>query len=165
MGCFAFGAIGEIVGAIAVMATLVYLSLQILQTNKVNASAVRQGCYDSAARQMLHGTESSEFHSMLDRTCMTDQQLSPGERFQLFRFFQAVFVGYQCAYFQHRNGALDEEDWNVFRTLFRSFWLLPDKEAARMWNQFKSGGVLDEKFVAEVSILPTVQLLADSRPN
>jgi hypothetical protein len=130
----AFGAIGEIVGAVAVMATLVYLSLQIRQTNKVNASAVRQGFYDFTARQMLHGTESNEFHSMLDRACMTDQELSSGERFQLFRFFQAVFVGYQCAYFQYHNGALGEEDWNVFRALLRSFWLLPGKEAA-FWTK------------------------------
>lgn len=162
----AFGAIGEIVGAIAVIATLFYLSLQIRQTNKVNASAVRQGFYDSAARQMLHGTESNEFHSMLDRACMTDQELSPGERFQLFRFFQAVFVGYQCAYFQYHDGALGEEDWNVFRALLRSFWLLPGKEAARMWKQFKTGGVLDEEFVAEVERLreeaqPHLQALAE----
>jgi hypothetical protein len=149
----AFGAIGEIAGAVAVIATLFYLSLQIRQANKVNASAVRQGFYDSTARQMIHGTESNEFHSMLDQACMTDQELSPGERFQLFRFFQAVYVGYQCAYFQYHNGALGEEDWNVFRVLLRSFWPLPGKEAARMWMQFKTGGVLDEECVAEVERL------------
>lgn len=149
----AIGAIGEVVGAIAVFATLFYLSLQIRQTNKVNASAVRQNFYDFTARQMLHGTDSKEFHEMLDRACMTDAELLPGERFQLIRMFQAVFVGYQCAYFQYRQGVLGENDWKIFRALLRSFWLLRGKELAKMWEQFKVGGFLDESFVEEVERL------------
>jgi len=149
----AIGAIGESVGAVAVIATLIYLSLQIRQTNKVNASAVRQSFYDFTARQMLHGTDSLEFHTMLDRACMTDSELLPGERFQLMRLFQAVFVGYQCAFFQYRQGILGEEDWKTFRTLLRSFWLLRGKELARMWEQFKVGGFLDEEFTEEVERL------------
>jgi hypothetical protein len=79
--------------------------------------------------------------------------LSSGERFQLVRFFQAVFVGYQCAYFQFRHGAIEEEDWDIFRALLRSFWLLPGDELARMWEQFKTGGILDHEFVEEVERL------------
>jgi hypothetical protein len=162
----AIGAIGEIVGGAAVIGTLIYLSLQIRQTNKVNASAVRQSFYDFTARQMLHGTDSSEFHAMLDRACMSEAELLPGERFQLLRFFQAVFVGYQCAYFQYRQGALGEEDWKIFRTLLRSFWLLRGKELARMWEQFKVGGILDEEFTEEVERLrdeaqPHMQAMAE----
>lgn len=149
----AIGAVGELVGGLAVIATLIYLASQIRQNNKINASAVRQSFYDYTARQMLHGTDSHEFHAMLDRACMTDEELSSGERFQLIRFFQAVFVGYQCAYFQYRHQALDEEDWNTFRALLRSFWLLPGKECARVWEQFKIGGILDEEFTAEVERL------------
>ena len=149
----AIGAVGELAGGVAVIATLIYLALQIRQTNKINASSVRQSVYEYTARQMLHGTESNEFHAMLDRACMTDKVLSPGERFQLVRFFQAVFVGYQCAFFQYRHGAIGEEDWDVFRALLRSFWLLPGHELARMWEQFKIGGILDHAFVEEVERL------------
>jgi hypothetical protein len=149
----AIGAIGEVVGGVAVIATLIYLALQIRQTNIINASSVRQSVYEYTTRQMLHGTESSEFHAMLDRACMTDKVLSSGERFQLVRLFQAVFVGYQCAYFQYRHGVIEEEDWDVFRALLRSFWLLPGAELARMWEQFKTGGFLDHDFVEEVERL------------
>lgn len=44
----------------------------------------------------------------------------------------AVFVGYQCAFFQLRQEVLGEDDWKIFRALLRSFWLLPGKELARM---------------------------------
>ena len=149
----AIGAMGELVGGTAVIATLIYLSIQIRQNTNINASAVRQSFYDYTARQMLHGTDSKEFHAMLDRACMTDKEISSGERFQLFRFFQAVFVGYQCAFYQYRHKALNQEDWNVCRSLLRSFWLLPGKETARMWDVFKTGGVLDDEFTAEVERL------------
>ncbi len=149
----AIGAMGELVGGVAVIATLIYLARQIHQNNKINASAVRQSFYDYTARQMLHGTDSSEFHAMLDRACMTDEELSHGERFQLMRFFQAVFVGYQCAFFQYRHEALAEEDWRTFRALLRTFWLLPGKEIARVWEQFKTSRMLDEEFTAEVEKL------------
>jgi len=39
------------------------------------------------------------------------------------------------------------------RTLLRSFWLLPGKELARQWEQFKAGGFLDDGFVRECELL------------
>ena len=62
-------------------------------------------------------------------------------------------MGYQCAFFQYRHDVLAEEDWGIFRALLRSFWLLPGKEVARLWAQFKAGGFLDERFVEEVERL------------
>ena len=149
----AIGAIGEVIGAAAVVITLGYLAVQIRQSNQTNASVIRQSFYDYTTRQMLHGVESTEFNSMLARAMMTDEELSPGERAQLLRFFQAVFVGYQGAYFQHRHKALNDDDWNMCRNLLRSFWLLPGKETARQWEQFKVGGFLDDDFIRECETL------------
>ena len=149
----AIGAMGELISGIAVIATLFYLARQIRQNNKINASAVRQSFYDTVARQMIHGTDNSEFHAMLERASMTDQELTSAERLQLFRFLQAVFVGYQCAFVQYRHNALSEEDWNTFRALLRTFWHLPGKEVALVWEQFKLSRMLDEDFEAEVERL------------
>jgi len=90
---------------------------------------------------------------MLERACMGDAELLPGERFQLMRFFKAVFVRCQCAYFRYRQGALGGEYWKTFRTLLRSLWRLRGKEVARLWEQFKVGGFLHEEFTAEVEKL------------
>lgn len=57
----AIGAAGELVGGIAVIGTLIYLSSQIRQNTKINASAIRQNFYDYTTRQMLHGSDSHEF--------------------------------------------------------------------------------------------------------
>jgi hypothetical protein len=145
----AIGAIGELVGGIAVIGTLIYLASQIRQNTKINASAIRQNFYDYTTRQMLHGTDSTEFGALLAKTGMTDEELSPGESMQILRMFQAVFVGYQGAFIQHKQGALSEEDWKMCRALLRSYWLLPGKAMAKQWEQFIAGGFLDESFVAE----------------
>ncbi len=98
---------------------------------------------------MLHGNDSPQFNALLAKAATTDEELTPGERIAILRMFQAVFVGYQGAYFQHRNKALSDEDWKMCRSLLRSFWLLPGKEVKRQWEQFQAGGFLDEGFVEE----------------
>ena len=145
----AIGAIGELVGGIAVIGTLIYLASQIRQNTKMNASAIRQSFYDYTTRQMLQGTDDTEFNVALAKAAMTDEELSPGDRIRMMRLFQAVFVGYQGAYFQHRNGAIGDDDWKMCRALLRSFWLLPGKESKRVWEQLQAGGFLDDGFVEE----------------
>ena len=149
----AIGAIAEIVGAAAVIVTLAYLAIQIRQNTQMNASALRQSFYDYTARQMLHGSDSTEFSELLAKAGTTDKPLTPGERMQISRMFHAVFVGYQGAYFQHKQGALGQDDWRTCRALLRSFWYFKGKEWADLWIQFKAGGFLDDGFVAECELL------------
>ena len=149
----AIGALGELVGGVAVIGTLIYLASQIRQNTKINASAIRQNFYDYTTRQMLHGTDSLDFSTLMARLAMTDDELSPGEDMQMIRMFQAVFVGYQGAFIQYQHNALSEDDWMMCRSLLRSYWLFPGKGMARMWGLLKTGGFLDDGFVAECELL------------
>ena len=58
----AIGAIGEVIGAAAVVITLVYLAIQIRQSNQTNASGIRQSFYDYTTRQLLQSVDSTEFN-------------------------------------------------------------------------------------------------------
>ena len=69
----AVSAIAEMVGAVAVVTTLAYLALQVRQSTVVNASSIRQGFYDYTTRQMLHGTDSTEFSALLNMVIMKGQ--------------------------------------------------------------------------------------------
>ena len=146
-------AISDAVGAAAVIATLAYLAVQIRQNTQMNASSLRQGFYDYTTRQMLHGTDSAQFSDVLAKSTMTNESLSPGEKLQMLRVFQAVFVGYQGALFQYKQGAIRPDDWNTCRALLRSFWLFDGREHLELWEQFKTGGFLDDDFVAECELL------------
>ncbi len=149
----ALGAIGEVVGAAAVIITLAYLAVQIRQNTRMNASALRQSFYDYTTRQMLHGTDSTELSALMAKASMTNEPLLPGEKIQILRLFQAVFVGYQGAFFQYKKNALDVEDWQTCRSLLRSFWLFDGREHVAVWEQLKTGGFLDEQFIAECDLL------------
>ena len=149
----AISAVSEIIGAAAVIITLAYLAVQIRQNTKMNASALRQSFYDYTTRQMLHGTDSTELSALMAKASMTNETILPGEKIQILRLFQAVFVGYQGAFFQHKKNALDEEDWKTCRALLRSFWLFNGREHVAVWEQLKTGGFLDEQFIAECESL------------
>lgn len=70
----ALGAIGEVVGGVAVIGVLINLSSQIRQNTKINRSTIRQNFYDYTARQMLHGGDIGEFSALLAKVAMTDHE-------------------------------------------------------------------------------------------
>ncbi len=59
------GAVGDFIGGVAVVITLIYLALQIKQNTNVNASLIRQNFYDATQRMMLHAVESTEFMELM----------------------------------------------------------------------------------------------------
>lgn len=153
MSIMELGALGEFVGAIAVIVTLVYLAVQLRQNTQMQASVIRQNFYDGTQRQMLHAVESSEFNTLLFRGWSTGDELSPSESMQIWRHLQGVLMGYQGAYEQYRSGVLPPKDWELARTILRSFWLFDGVAKTRAWRQMKDGGFFHEDFLAEVQRL------------
>ena len=62
-----WGAIGDMIGGIAVLITLIYLALQIRQANKIHSSAIRQSFYDAQQQQILHAIEHTDFNDVIHR--------------------------------------------------------------------------------------------------
>ena len=147
------GAIGELVGGIAVVVTLIYLATQIKQNTKVHASLIRQNFYDAQQRQILHAVESTEFNELINRSWSTDESLTGGEQTQIWRHMQGVLIGYQGAFEQYKSGALPEEDWALVRLILRSFWLLDGKGKSDAWEQMSRGGFFNQDFLEEVESL------------
>ena len=140
MSIIELGALGEFIGAITVVVTLIYLAIQLRQNTKIHASMIRQQFYDATQRQILHAVESTEFNALLHRGWSTDEELPPSESMQIWRHLQGVLMGYQGAYEQYKSGALPQKDWELARTILRSFWLLDGTGKSRAWKQMKDGG-------------------------
>jgi hypothetical protein len=147
------GAIGDLVGGIAVLVTLVYLAIQIRQNTEVHASLIRQNFYDATQQQILHGVESSDFNDLINRGWSTSEQLSDGEQTQIWRHMQGVLMGYQGAFEQFKSGALPEKDWALARLILRSFWLLDGKAKNDAWETMMRGGFFNQDFLNEVESL------------
>ena len=147
------GAVGEFIGGVAVVVTLIYLAMQIRQNTSVNASLIRQNFYDATQRMMLHAVESTEFMELFNRAWSTNDSLTPAEQMQIWRHMQAIFMGYQGFFEQYKSGALPEKDWALVRKILTTFWLLDGKGKTDAWEQMSSGRFFNEDFLEEIESL------------
>jgi len=147
------GAVGEFIGGVAVVVTLIYLAMQIRQNTSVNASLIRQNFYDATQRMMLHAVESTEFMELFNRAWSTNDSLTPTEQMQIWRHMQAIFMGYQGFFEQYKSGALPEKDWALMRKILTTFWLLDGKGKTDAWEQMSSGRFFNEDFLEEIDSL------------
>lgn len=102
----AIGAIGEVVGATGVIATLIYLSVQIRQ----NTKAVRGAALDAITeRKQFELKWSSEIAGAFRKSIENPAALADEESWQLTEWMTAAFVARQNEYFQYKNGLIDND--------------------------------------------------------
>ena len=145
----AVGAIGEIIGAGAVVASLVYLAFQIkTQNREARLSATHEISvgFRDAVRPMMSEDMSTIFvKANTDYDSLTDieaQRLLMGMG-QLFRTWEEAFI-------QHQEGRLDERSWEA---ILKYYSMILGAPATRKgWTLRKD--YLDDQFVAFVDSQP-----------
>lgn len=133
----AIGAIGEAVGAAGVIATLVYLSLQIRQnTNTVRGATFQQLTAASAAllEQLSRDPEMTRiFLSGADDL----RSLSEEDRAR-FNFMAIGFYrNFENLHHQSRKALIEDEDWEGLRESFVKAIQRPGMEAWWQENSFR----------------------------
>ena len=110
------GAIGEFVSSFAVLATLVYLVLQMRQTQRMVLGQTRQAWADSTQDALLRMAESEhlvEIELKLEAAGFPDdpaapETLSPVEHSRYRRYLIASYHRLRSHYYQHAQGLIDE---------------------------------------------------------
>ena len=111
----AISAIGEIIGALAVVITLIYLARQIKDNTRVARSATRQSIAEttmSIADDMIGDRE-------LAKVFLKDIQnadLDAAERLQIFARAYKGMRNYENIHYQFLTGMLSENEWLGFRS-------------------------------------------------
>ena len=106
----AAGAIGEIIGAAAVVVSLIYLASQIrTQNREARAASVHQVLHEySEAISKLHEPEMAEVWV----AAMDDfDALEPSQRLRFVIYLMVAVRSFEDAYFQWREGRLGDEVW------------------------------------------------------
>ena len=103
------GAIGELIGSVAVVVTLIYLAKQIRQNTKVSESFVRQQVAESAQTAYFTAVESKEFSELIYRG-FNGGEIRDEEVPQFARFLNGIFLNWEQAYYQHSAGLYS--DWD-----------------------------------------------------
>lgn len=111
----ALGNLGEFVGAVGVVVSLVYLGLQLRQ----NTSSVRASSFNSmiqnSIRLLEHTFADREFAALVARAEEDPSVLTPEERVRWDAYMTAVFRHFGNLVYQNRVGALDAQMWRSYR--------------------------------------------------
>jgi hypothetical protein len=141
----AIGAISEIIGAIAVVASLVYLATQVRQSTKVARSATRQAIAESAQRLGQDLIDDTGMAEIFVRH-ISGEELSAVENIRLQARCYRDMRHWENIHYQMSEGLMSEEQWHGFR---KNLQILFGIKAYREYWDHESG-LYSESFRKEV---------------
>ena len=113
------GNLGEFVGAIGVVISLVYLARQMIQ----NTTSVRAASFNSmvqnSIRLLEHSFRDSEFAAFLARAQLRPESLTPEERVRWDAYMTAVYRHFGNLVYAYRVGTLDHQMWESYRATLK----------------------------------------------
>ena len=121
----AIGAIGEILGAIAVVVTLIYLTAQIRQNTKHLASTSLQALEDRAENRVLLFASNPEFAAMYARFQEDPESLSASEFVQLTGWIGAWLTDLEETHRQFKLGTVGSTTMDVRVRFFQNLCKVP----------------------------------------
>jgi hypothetical protein len=121
----ALGSLGEFVGALAVVISLIYLAQQMSQ----NTTSVRAASFNSmvqnSIRLLEHAFTDREFADFLHRAQRDPASLSAAERVRWDAYMTAVYRHFGNLVYQYRVGALDQQMWESYERTLREHLRTP----------------------------------------
>ncbi len=128
----AIGAIAELLGAIGVIASLVYLAVQIRHGQRaVRASTYQQ--YRQGNHQAINSALTVPGLASTVSSGLVDfEQLDPEDAFRFTFWINGVMHSYDNACYQYRLGMLDDDRWAMHRADIVQFFETPG--VAQWWR-------------------------------
>lgn len=128
----AAGAIGEIVGALGVIASLLYVARQLGASNK--ASAIESKLATSRMHSDFIGSliENPELDELLFKGISGLETLSDRDYRRFSNMALQAFTFFSAGYFQLKAGTMDRDEWTESEEIIR-FWL--GGKGGREWWQ------------------------------
>jgi hypothetical protein len=123
------GSLGEFVGALGVVVSLVYLAQQMRQ----NTTSVRAASFNSmtenSIRILEHAFIDGDFADFLHRAEQDPSGLSPTELVRWNAYMTAVYRHFGNLVYQYRVGVLDRQMWQSYRETLKRQLRMPSWRA------------------------------------
>ena len=132
----AVGAIAEFLGALGVIASLIYVGMQIRENSRVVQASTSQAVADSAQARLLAVAQSLSLASTLAKLD-TPSAVSSAEQVQVNYLRTASFKGFENQFFQYRQGLLRGDTWNGYEFFLLANLRAPDVQ--QWWSRSKDG--------------------------
>jgi len=118
----AIGAIGEILGALAVVVSLLYLAVQIRQNSRIVKGASVQAITQTMQSELRwSGDYSESFLRMIEEP----DSLSKVEAFKIGEWATAAMLARQNEHIQYQQGLIDENVWRASRGVVKNILSMP----------------------------------------
>jgi len=117
------GAIGDLIGGIAVVVTLIYLAAQVRQNTAMITAQTVQSSVDATQRVLLFRAEQPALRALF-RKARTGENLSQDELEVLASYLQAVFMNFQARLMHHERGLFDQSVNESYELILRDYLVL-----------------------------------------
>lgn len=124
------GNIGEFVSSIAVLVSLVYLSLQIKKSTETDRASTYSAIVSDfgAMNRMLASTPDLSYLYVQAMENFAD--LQPDEKARVSQLFYMTFRDFENMFYQHRKGYLEDEVWKGWERLMLTYF---SREGFQTW--------------------------------
>ncbi|MCP5183699.1 MAG: hypothetical protein H6993_07035 [Pseudomonadales bacterium] len=126
------GALGEFVGSLAVLATLIYLAIQTRQSKEAVISATRLNIMDQRVRSLWSQSESAHIPLLIAKA-MRDEALDDEELVRVRALFKAEFV--RCRYMFAQEITAESAPGTMFGTL-KEYQKTFGRHGGEIWNDY-----------------------------
>ena len=109
------GSLGEFVGALGVVISLIYLARQMSQNTTSIRAASFNSMTENSIRLLEHSFRDGDFAEFLHRAERDPSSLSPNELVRWDAYMTAVFRHFGNLVYQYRVGVLDQQMWQSYR--------------------------------------------------
>ena len=114
MDIMELGAIGELVGGVAVIASLVYVGLQVRQNTGMVKMSAMQSIVRGGVEHNNRIADNADLADMLVRAVEDSDSLSNVDQIRLSSHIVTLYHHLDAAFHMHRSGLLDAETWGKF---------------------------------------------------
>jgi hypothetical protein len=146
-------AIAEIIAAVAVIASLMYLAIQMRQNNELLRSESRQALVANDLTSLAANFSNADVFAKY----VNGEEMSAEDQLRLSFMFTLDLRNREFEYFQYTNGLLDEQAWLAYRHVVL---VNHSSGLGRAWWDEIGRGIVDPDFAALVD-----EMLIDAEPN
>ena len=143
----AIAAVAELIAAVGVIASLIYLATQIRQNTRSTRAAAFQGAITEGGHIYRMIAENSEAAQIFRNGLVEPDKLTNDELFRFLMMLSSSFRGYENFFAQHLYGTADDTSWEAWVESIRS--LLRSPGVALFWKT--RGNVFRKDFQAFVA--------------
>jgi hypothetical protein len=124
--------IGEIVGAITVVLSLIYLAVQIRQSTQAQRTENYSRALDRLAAMQSSLSQDSEFSHIVSKGTLDTSKLTPSERMRFTWAFYEIFGAFEFMFHAAQANAIPEEVWRRWSSAVA--WWLTFPGVQTWWN-------------------------------